>query len=220
MAQWEPTLEQVQACQAEMIKAATLQAKPTTTPSHTTPSHTTPSHTTPDHATPNHPESPSPPAVLPEGAQWYRSWQEFFHNRDESHSKRLEGASDEDKKIWESRAINAKKFHPPGRKSGAKVFIWEECDTGGYLWILKSCHDAAEDWEYYFKEALVFSPQDNIWDHCPFKWKPAVEGGAPDDTDSNDGYVDEHWYAEPDLPTTPPDNNPSSLVLGACYDLF
>ena len=70
------------------------------------------------------------------------------------------------------------------------------------------------DWCSYYKEALVFSPRDNVWDHCPFMWKPAVENGPPDDLDDDDDDDDgqvECWYTEPDLPATIPDDNPSPL---------
>ena len=197
--QWEPTNQQViEARRAQMAEVATLQAQPTPPPPSTLLAQPTPLPSTPlDQSKSNL----SPPPVVPQNARWYESWQEFFRKRDEAQSKRLASASPREKQIWDSRTQSAKKRHPPG-KGGAKVYVWEECDSGGFFRILKTHYEAVNDWDYMFGEALVFSAQDNIWDYCPFKWTPAVESGAPDDTDSDDGYIGEHWYAEPGPSTT------------------
>lgn len=153
----------------------------------------------------------SPPAQLPLGTSWYESWEVFFRNRGESNRKKLEVATDPEKKVWESREQSAKKFQSPG-KSGPRVYAWESCDSGGFLRVLQSRHDAAEGWEFWDNEALIFDPQHNVWDHCPFMWEPAVEDGPPDDVDDEgDRRITEHWYTEPDLPATLPDDNPSPL---------
>lgn len=211
MNQWKPTQEQVaKSRSAEAAKLPVLRAKSTTpaTPLLQPTADSIPeSQTSPPPPPPN---SLSPPNVLPDNARWYESWQEFFNKRDESNKKRLEGASDIDKQTWKSRADNAKKFSPPG-KGGPKVFVWESCDSGGFFRILQTRHNILEDWEDYYKQALVFSPQDNTWDHCPFLWKAAVEDGSPDDDDDDEGRVMERWYTEPDPPATLPDDNPSPL---------
>ena len=161
----------------------------------------------------NHSQSPSPPTVLPPGARWYESWQAFFDKRDEARRVRREGASSKDKQSWESRAAVAAKFHPPG-KNGPKVFTWDSCDSGGFFRTQLTRSEAADGWDTFYKKGLVFCPEDNVWDYCPFRWAPAVESGAPDDTGSDDEeFVGEQWYARPDLPATPPlpNDNPSSL---------
>lgn len=153
----------------------------------------------------------SPPATLPPNAQWFESWKDFFLKRDEKHRQEVEAASDEVKRGWDSRAENAKKFHAPG-KGGAKVYEWESCDSGGFFRILQTRAEAADSWEHYYKEALVFSPKHNTWDYCPFMWGPAVENGSPDDEDDEDGgQVMECWYAEPDVPVTLPEDTLSPL---------
>ena len=59
--------------------------------------------------------------------------------------------------------------------------------------------------ESFYKKGLVFSPEDNVWDYYPFRWAPAVESGAPDDTGSDDDeYVGEQWHAQPNSLATPP----------------
>lgn len=189
MNQWEPTKVQVdEARNARIAELTALQSQPTSLPPTSVPLDQSKSNL-------------SPPPVVPKNARWYESWEEFFRKRDEAQQKRLESASPQDKMIWDSRARSASKRHPPG-KGGAKVYYWEECDSGGFFRIQKTHYETVNDWDYMFGEGLVFNAQENLWDYCPFKWKPAVEGGVPDDTDSDDGYVGEHWYAEPDLPTT------------------
>jgi hypothetical protein len=190
MSRWEPDQKQVAEGRRALIVKITPQ---TAAPPHTPP------------AAPPH----GPPAVLPENAQWCESWEEFFRKRDEDYSQRLREASDREKQVWDSRAANAKRFQAPGK--GIAVYIWETCESGGFFRILQTRHEATNDWDFYFKEALVYSPYHNSWDHCPFKWPPAVRSGAPDDTDSDDGYVGEFWYPEPDLPATLPEDTPSPL---------
>ena len=196
MNQWQPTKEQVFNTRTaqKVAQEVALQAESTPTP----------------HTPLGHPSTLTPPTVLPENGRWFESWQDFFHKRDEVDARRLEEASKEERKVWDSRSTNAKRFNPPG-KGGAKVYIWEECDSGGFFRILQTHHEATQGWEFYYKEALVFNSQENIWDYCPFRWGPAVQGGAPDDTDDDDDYAMEHWYTEPELPSNTPDDNPSPL---------
>jgi hypothetical protein len=153
----------------------------------------------------------TPPTKIPPNGRWYESWEEFFRDRDEASAKRLEAANETTKASWESLAQHAKKLKQPGKK-GAKVYIWETCDSGGFFRILQTRHEVSRDWEYYFKNALIFSPQHNSWDHCPFAWEPAIQDGAPDDEDDeDDGRIMEHWYNEPDLPSTQPNGDPEPL---------
>ena len=195
MNQWQPTQEQVSNARTaqKVAQAVALQPKPT-----------------PTSPPLDHPSALTPPAILPENGQWFKSWQDFFHKRDEADVRRLEEASMEDRKAWDSRFISAKKFSLPG-KGGAKVYTWEECESGGFFRILQTRHEVAQGWEFYYKEALVFNSQANVWDYCPFMWGPAVQGGAPDDADDDDDFAMEHWYTEPELPPNPPDDNPSPL---------
>jgi hypothetical protein len=88
------------------------------------------------------------------------------------------------------------------------VHEWEACDSGGFLRQLMTRAEAADHWEHYHKEALVFHPPTNSWDHCEFMWRPAVEDGPPDDEDL---HVMEPWYTEPDTPAALPEENPSPL---------
>jgi hypothetical protein len=161
---------------------------------------------TPNNPPPTQSESSPPLGDLRQGACRYESWEEFFKNRDKADQERLKTASAEDKNIWESRAHSAKKFSFPG-KGGPTVFIWESCDSGGFVRIPQTRHEAARDWEYYYQEALIFHPRKNTWDYCPFVRGPAVEGGAPDDL-YDDGHT-EHWYTEPDSPASPPKDSPA-----------
>ena len=164
--------------------------------------------------TPVRPESPTPPTRIPTGGRWYRSWESFFREREEADKNHFETASDDEKKAWLSRERNALKFHAPG-KSGARVYVWEACDSGGFFRILQDRSVVAESWELWYEEAMVFDPRRNFWDYCPFKWAPAVETGPPDDLDegvnNNDPLILGRWYAEPGPPATLPDQNPSPL---------
>lgn len=155
----------------------------------------------------SHSEQISPPAEIPKGAYWFKSWEEFFRNRDESDVKLLQSATLQDKQVWESRAREAKKFAPPGRK-GAVVYEWQPCDSGGFLRTQKTRFEAAESWEHYHREALVFHPLSNSWDYCPSMWRPAVEDGPPDDDDL---HIMEPWYTELDTPVALPEENRSPL---------
>jgi hypothetical protein len=155
-------------------------------------------------------DQPTPitrPAVLPERTQWYESWQEFFQKRKQGSDIRLEKASDKDKQSWKSLANNAEKFQRSGK---AMVYVWEECPSGGFFREWKTKHDAAREWSTYPREELLFDPQTNSWDHCPFMAKPVVERGPPDDMDEDDDD-DEGWYSAPALPAPLPYENPSSL---------
>ena len=156
------------------------------------------------------PGSISPPDVIPQNSRWYESWEVFFRKRDKAFQSRLEGASAQEKQRWEDRKANAAAFHPPGN-SGALVYDWELCESGGFFRTLQTRQEAADSWEFYLRGAMVFDALENTWDHCEFKWSPAVESGPPDDLDSDDGHVMEPWYTEPDSPATLPDNNPPML---------
>lgn len=159
---------------------------------------------------PTYPQPPSHPTTLPENAKWYKNWEEFFTGREKANKARLEAASESDKSSWRSRAQSSKGFNQPG-KGGAKVYIWESCDSGGFFRILQTRFEVGRDWESYHREALIFSAQDNTWDHCPFMWEPAVEDGPPDDMDDDGDHIMDHWFIEPNSPATPPDDNPSPL---------
>lgn len=160
---------------------------------------------------PTNSETPSPPAKLPPGTTWHLSWDQFFQNRDLAYEKRLETATEKMRQSWESLALNAKSYSSPGRK-GARVYIWEVCDSGGFLRILQSRHEAAQGWAHYYNEALRFYPPHNSWDYCEFSWQPAVESGPPDDLDDEDGReIMEPWYPVPESPPTLPDPDPQPL---------
>lgn len=154
MNKWQPTHEQVSNTRTsqKVAQVVTLQPEPTPMP----------------HTPANLPSTLTPPTILPENGQWFESWQDFFRKRDGADAKHLEEASEEDRKVWDSRSTNAKTFKAPG-KSGAKVYVWEECDSGGFFRILKTRHEVAEGWEFYYNEALVFNPRGNLWDYCPFR---------------------------------------------------
>ena len=212
---WKPEVESVRATQLAEIASAKLRAQPTATPPPPPPppppTHPTNPHLQPPaNPAPAHDLmsiSPPPTSTLPEGAKWYESWQEFFNNQKEADKSHLEKASQGEKQRWESLTRNSAKFQPPG-KGGAKVYVWEACDSGGFLRILQNRHDVGRDWDYYFREALVFSARHNTWDHCPFMWEPAMESGNPDD-DDDDGHVEDDWYLAPAPPVALPDVNPS-----------
>lgn len=217
MDRWTPTELQVKESRwAEMERLKILHAQSTTMPSPSEP----PVDPSPEPPAAPHPEPPtdppqphsktiSPPAELPPNSKWYESWEAFFRKRDEANSNRLKTASDKDKQSWEARAINAKTFSPPG-KTGPRVYVWESCDSGGFLRILQDRFDAGQGWDGYYREALVYSAPDNVWDHCPFLWKPAVESGCPDDSDDEDQLL-ECWYVEPGRPANLPNINVPSL---------
>ena len=209
MRAWLPTPKQV----TESRQAAALRAEPSADdPMDPSPEpNVNPSTQLSPDSSPSNP--PHPPAHLPSGARWYKSWEEFFQALQEDDRKCFETATEDEKKVWQSRAMNAKNFRAPG-KSGAKVFVWEACDSGGFLRIPHDRSNVARDWDFWYKEALVFNPRRNIWDHCPFRWKPAVEDGSPDDEDDEDddiANIMEHWYIEPGPPATLPEDNPLPL---------
>lgn len=209
---WIPTQERVnEARLAEIARFTTPRVNPAQEPSNTPPPEITPDPLSePETDPPIHSDHLSPPAVLPDKAKWYASWEEFFRKRDEADRTRTEGASDVDKERWKSRKANAQRFSLPGR-GGPKVYVWEPCDSGGFFRIPQTRHEVGQNWGSYYKKALIFSPQKNTWDYCPLMWKPAAENGSPDDDDSDDDYVTEQWYAEPAEPATLPDNNRSLL---------
>lgn len=218
MKQWEPTTQQVDASrQAQSSKVAAL-ATPTTPPH---PSNL-PSVDQEPEDNPIPPLDPpassitiTPPSVLPDNARWYESWQRFFEDCDRADAQYLQVATEVQKVSWESKTRNAKGFPQPGRR-GAPVYVWEECDSGGFFRILQTRHRVAEDWGAYFRQALIFRARTNSWDYVPFVWGPAVETGSPDDLDddrdNDDGHIMEHWYyTERVLPKTLQDANPEPL---------
>ena len=211
MKQWEPTTEQVNARQeAERSKFAALATPIVSAPLVSQ----LPTEDPEPENYPNQPDDPvpqlpasntlSPPKVLPDNARWYESWRDFFENRERANEQRLAGATEAQKQSWESLAKNAKKFQQPGKR-GALVYVWEECDSGGFFRILQTRFETARDWEYYFKEALIFDPHKNTWDHCPFAWAPATENGSPDDLDEDEDDAMGRWYPEPVTQETLPD---------------
>jgi hypothetical protein len=215
MKQWEPTNKQVTTIwEAENAKHTRPHTKAKASPP-------LPKHPAHIHPTTNPPANlplgpsaqPQPQShstILPEDTQWYESWEGFFQKRDEANASRLGITTQAEKVIWEERVQESKGSNQPG-EHGARVFIWESCDSGGFLRILQSRFEVAQDWDFYFKEALVFSAQDNTWDHCPFLWQPAIRDGPPDDLDNNGGHIMEHWYIKPNTPT--PLQAPSVLVF-------
>ena len=198
--QWIPTHEQV----AESRSAQLAKRKE----QHTQPAANTPLSDPPANPPPANSELILPPSVIPQGAQWYPSWERFFLARSKAHEDCLKGASDVEIQSWNGRAENAKKFNVP-KKGGPKVYIWEACDSGGFFRVCQDYHEFSRDWLDYYKEALVFNPSDNTWDHCPFRWKPAVETGNPDDPDG--GRVEDDWFLEPTPPPPLPDGNATPL---------
>ena len=154
-------------------------------------------------------ESISPPTKLPQNTRWYESWKDYFRKRNEDDEVRLEAASEADKSIWGARAQNAEKFRQPGNK-GARVHVWETCDSGGFLRVEQSRFEVSRDWDSYHNEGLIFNPQRNIWDYCPFVWESSVQDTVLDD-DEDEHHIMEHWYTEPALPTNLPEDNPEPL---------
>ena len=214
MRAWLPTKEQVaESRQAAMAKLAALRAGPSADdPMELSPEPSVNPSTqlSPDS---NPSEPPRPPSHLPLGTKWYKSWEEFFQTLEKGDRKLFETASEGEKKAWQSRAKNAEKFHAPGN-AGARVFVWEACDSGGFFRIPHDRSDVERDWDFWYKETLIFNPRRNVWDHCPFRWKPAVEDGSPDDEDDEDDdilNIMEHWYIEPGPPATLPEDNPLPL---------
>ena len=175
--QWRPTNEQIaETWEAERaIHSANLSPGPSLQPHH-------------------------PTTTLPDDTRWYESWQAFFQERDEANASRLRDASEDKKAAWEVRTWEAQGFNPPGMR-GARVFVWESCDSGGFYRTLQSRFKVARSWDFYFEEALVFNAQDNTWDYCPFLWEPAIRDGPPDgDDNDNDNDIMEHWYIKPAEP--------------------
>lgn len=189
MLNWQPTQEQVtRARTPQVVSTAPPQVDPIAT------------------HTPDQPILLTCPAIIPERAQWYESWQEFFRKRDKANKKRQKEASEKENQSWKGRAKNAENFFSPG-KSGPAVYVWEECDSGGFFRVRLTHHDADLQWEDYSREGLVFDPQGNAWDYCPFMCQPVVECGVLDDMDEDD----DKWLGVPDLPPTPLNDNPSTL---------
>ena len=174
--QWRPTNEQIaETWEAERaIHSANLSPGPSLQPHH-------------------------PTTTLPDDTRWYESWQAFFRERDEVNASRLRDASEDKKAAWEARTQEAQGFNPPGMR-GARVFVWESCDSGGFYRTLQSRFEVARSWDFYFEEALVFNAQDNTWDYCPFLWEPAIRDGPPDGDDDDDDDIMEHWYIKPAEP--------------------
>jgi hypothetical protein len=198
--QWQPTPAQV----AEAMKAE--EAKREQVPMDTSPepqgdpAPLLPADTYPPEPSANA-ETPSPPANLPAGTQWYRSWEEYVQKRDAAIARGLEKATEQQKASWESLAQHAKKFRQPGKK-GARVYVWEACDTGGFLRVLQTRHEVDQGWEGYVEEGLSFNPQHNAWDYYSIQDDNAVADGPPDDVEGEEeGGVMEQWYTEPDAPT-------------------
>ena len=211
---WSPTPEQV--AESRQASFAALRAESSAEPSvgdpmdlSLEPRADSSTQLSPD-STPSEP--PYPPAHLPPDARWYKSWEDFFRTREEDNRKYFDTAPETEKMAWKSRAKNAEGFRAPGN-SGARVFVWEACDSGGFFRILHNRFNVAEDWEFWYEQALTFDPRRNTWDYCPFKWKPAVEDGPPDgpDDEDDDLHITEHWYVEPGPPVTLPEDNPSPL---------
>jgi hypothetical protein len=126
---WEPKREQiVEAMQAEMTTPAMVPMDILPAP-RDDPSSLPPAAMDPDPSADA--ETPSPPANLSPGAQWYRSWEEFVQKCDAAIARGLEKATEKQKTSWESLAQNAKKFWQLGKK-GAKVYVWEACSFGGF----------------------------------------------------------------------------------------
>ena len=193
MAQWQPTLAQVQAVNVPPVAiTAPPRIDPTATPPQQVDSTTTPP---PDQQT-----SITAPEVIPAHAQWYPSWKEFFHKCDQDNERKWEEVSDADKQSWKSRVENAKTFSEPGKK-GPSVRVWEICELGGFFRELLSRHDATIQWDSFNTKELLFNPQSNTWDYCSFMYKPKVKPGAPDDM-NNDNDNDGPWFAVEDLPST------------------
>ena len=211
MKAWLPTKEQVaESRRAAMAKLAALCAEPSADdPIDLSPE---PSANPPTQLSPDS-EPPRPPSHLPLGAKWYKSWEEFFQTPEKDDRKHFETAPEDEKSTWLSWAKNAEKFHAPGG-GGARVFVWEACDSGRFVRILHDQSDVERDWDFWYKETLIFNPRRNFWDHCPFRWKPAVKDRSPDNEDNEDDNIlniMEHWYIEPGPPTTLPEDNPLPL---------
>jgi len=206
---WEPTNDQVielqraqkaRLAQVPMVVFSEPQDEPTQLP---------PADLDPEPAA--DPGTPTPPTKLPPGTSWHKSWEEFFRNRDITSRNCLEHATEQQKASWESLSQHARKFQQPG-KNGARVYVWETCNSGGFYRILQTRFEVARDWDSYFEEALVFSPRHNARDHCPFSWGPAVEDGPPEDLDDEDNHrIVDSWYAEPEASATVSGGDPEPL---------
>jgi len=206
---WEPTNDQVielqraqkaRLAQVPMVVFSEPQDEPTQLP---------PADLDPEPAA--DPGTPTPPTKLPPGTSWHKSWEEFFRNRDITSRNCLEHATEQQKASWESLSQHARKFQQPG-KNGARVYVWETCNSGGFYRILQTRFEVARDWDSYFEEALVFSPRHNAWDHCPFSWGPAVEDGPLEDLDDEDDHrIVDSWYAEPEASATVSGGDPEPL---------
>ena len=221
MKQWQPTAQEIHAGrEAQRSKLAAL-----ATPTVAAPPSQPPTVDPEPEDCPTQPDDPalelpttsktlSPPEVLPHNARWYESWQDFFQRRDKANARRLEVATETQKTSWESRTRNARKFRQPGRR-GALVYEWSECDSGGFFRTLQTRYQVSLCWEDYCERALIYDPQQDTWDHCPFAWKPAVENGPPDDFGEDEDEEPDHvagsWYAEPISSETLPDRKPDPL---------
>ena len=156
--------------------------------------------------------SVSPPTKLPLGTTWFENWKTYFDERDKGDAERRSTATETELQTWNSRAEHGKRFHQPGR-TGAQVYVWESCETGGFLRVLQTRAEVGRDWESYEEEALIFNPRRNIWDYCIFMWEPAVVNGPPDDLEpeEDNAHVMEHWYIEPVQTATVLDDDPSAF---------
>ena len=213
MKPWEPTEQQVATSRhAEKDKFLVLHTQPLPTSSLSEPlvDVSQETETVPPLQPPVHSGTLYPPDQTPKGARWYESWEDFFQNRDTGIARRLESASERDKASWKSLAQNAKKFRQPGKK-GPRVYLWEACNSGGFFQILQDRFDVEQMWKELHQEALIFDPQQNVWDYCPFAWGPAMVDGPFCDPDNDEGHIMEHWYTEPDLPKTLPYDNVDPL---------
>ena len=205
MKRWEPTLDQVRlATRAQLVVGSTTAPPPLNSTAAPPPLNSI--------ADPLPPNVPLRPASLPVGTQWYESWQEFFRKREESDREHLQTASNAEKQVWESRAKVGRSFSLPGKK-GAKLFIWESCDSGGFLRILQTRHDVERMWDTCHQEGLVFHPRHNVWDYCEFMVEPTVgiAHAQGDDLDEEYQELMAFWYAEPESLVNLPEDNPEPL---------
>jgi hypothetical protein len=209
--QWKPTTAQVaEAMKAEGAKREQVPMDTSPEPQGD-PAPLLPSDTHPPELSANA-ETPSPPANLPAGTQWFRSWDEYVQKRDAAIARGLEKATEQQKASWESLAQHAKKFQRPGKK-GARVYVWETCGTGGFLRVLQTRFEVDRSWEDYVEEGLFFNPQHNTWDCYSIQDDNAIADGPPDDLRGEDEYgiMEQRWYAEPDLPINIPIGGPDPV---------
>jgi hypothetical protein len=223
MKAWKPTFDQVQASRrAERLRLDSLVPEPTPTPSGSQPHLDPTPQLQQDHSLPSPSKNPSashlgplsPPAEIPKDTSWHESWEEFFRDRDEKDKQLYKAAIPTTLSSWRDRKKHAEGFHPPRK---AKVFEWQACESGGFLRSGVTHADALNNWEFYFRPALIYHEISNTWDHCPFKYEAAVEEGPPDDLYDDDDYIMRPWYTEPEHPATPHDNSPPAIFLFQRY---